>query len=268
MHYRTIVALVFLATSPAAAADLVVTSRIDAVTVYPDGATVTRVIRAELPKGDTTLIARDFPPTLDPSSLRVEGEMSERLVIGSIDARPPRAERPPTNPELEKRLESLRDQRAVLEDEIAAGSVRKKFVERFAASVPLGLSEAADARPLVEWRAAFAAIAEDISAADGVIREAKLKQRVLDREIARLEADLKANPARKMEVRVDLAADGAATAMLRVSYTVRGARWTPLYDARLDSGARDRRPALELIRRAEIVQPRRCASPAPRSIPT
>ena len=39
-----------------------------------------------------------------------------------------------------------------------------------------------------------------------------------------------------------------------MSYTVRGARWVPLYDARLDSGARDRKPALELTRRAEIVQ--------------
>ena len=41
---------------------------------------------------------------------------------------------------------------------------------------------------------------------------------------------------------------------MRVSYTVRGARWQPLYDARLNTGARDREPALELVRRAEIVQ--------------
>jgi len=39
-----------------------------------------------------------------------------------------------------------------------------------------------------------------------------------------------------------------------VSYAVRNARWTPLYDARLDTGARDRKPALELVRRAEITQ--------------
>ena len=39
---------------------------------------------------------------------------------------------------------------------------------------------------------------------------------------------LKGKPARKMEVRVDLAADAAGPATFRVSYTVRGARWTPL----------------------------------------
>ena len=39
-----------------------------------------------------------------------------------------------------------------------------------------------------------------------------------------------------------------------MTYTVRNARWVPLYDARLDTGAKDRKPALELVRRAEITQ--------------
>ena len=41
---------------------------------------------------------------------------------------------------------------------------------------------------------------------------------------------------------------------MRVTYAVRNARWMPLYDARLDTGAKDRKPALELVRRAEITQ--------------
>src|SRR6185295_4351407 len=59
---------------------------------------------------------------------------------------------------------------------------------------------------------------------------------------------------RKTDVLVDLAAGAPVRSMLRVSYTVPGARWAPLYDARLDSGSRERKPALELVRRAEIVQ--------------
>ena len=39
-----------------------------------------------------------------------------------------------------------------------------------------------------------------------------------------------------------------------MTYAVRNARWAPLYDARLDTGAKDRKPALELVRRAEITQ--------------
>jgi uncharacterized protein (TIGR02231 family) len=90
--------------------------------------------------------------------------------------------------------------------------------------------------------------------ADGAAREARLRQREIDRELARLEAERNANPPRKMEVRIDVGAEAATSATLRVSYAVRGARWSPLYDARLDSGARDRKPSLELVRRAEIVQ--------------
>jgi uncharacterized protein (TIGR02231 family) len=243
-----------LAAAPAAAGEIDVRSMIDAVTVYPDGATVTRVIRVDLPGGDTTLIDRDFPPGLDPSSLRVEGETSARVVIGAIDARAPRPDRPATAPEIEKQIEALRDERAALDDRIAAQTARKGFAQRFAEQAPVAGGEKGGARPLAEWREAFSAVAEEISAADAAIRESKLKQRDIDRALARLNAQIQANPARKLEVRVDLAAEAAATATLRVSYTVHGAHWVPLYDARLDSGGRDRKPSLELVRRAEIVQ--------------
>jgi uncharacterized protein (TIGR02231 family) len=247
--------LALLATAaPVLAADVDVQSSVDTVTVYPDGATVTRVIRADLPGGDTTLTARDFPPLLDPASLRVEGEGQARLTIGAIDARSPRPERPATNPDLEKRIEALQDERGTLDDKIAAADARRKFVERFAESSPAGLGEKGEARPLAEWRAAFSAVAEEVAAADDAIRAAKLRQREIDRELARLDSERKANPPRKMEVRIDLAAEAAGSATLRVTYSVRGARWVPLYDARLDTGTGDRKPALELVRRAEIVQ--------------
>jgi hypothetical protein len=53
------------------AAELDATSAIDTVTVYPDGATVTRVIAVDLPSGDSTLVAKDFPLGLDTSSIRL-----------------------------------------------------------------------------------------------------------------------------------------------------------------------------------------------------
>ena len=50
-----------LAAVPAWAAEIDVTSAVDAVMVYPDGASVTRVITLDLPAGDSTLVAKDFP---------------------------------------------------------------------------------------------------------------------------------------------------------------------------------------------------------------
>jgi len=249
-----LVLLATLAVTPVGAADLDVASALDAVTVYPDGASVTRLITIDLPSGDSTLVAKDFPLTLDPTSLRVEGEAGARLTIGAIDARSPRPVPPANLSEIDKRIEALKDERVNLQGAIAAAAARRKFAERFAEASPAGLGEKGEARPLSEWRQAFAAVSEEVAGADAAIREAERKQRDIDREIARLELDRAARPPAKLEVRIDLAAQAATKATLRVTYAVRNARWTPLYDARLDTGARDRKPALELVRRAEITQ--------------
>jgi uncharacterized protein (TIGR02231 family) len=238
----------------ASAADIEAVSRPDTVTVYPDGATVTRIIDTDLPAGDSTLLVADFPLTFDPASLRVEGAGSARLMIGSVDARRPRPQPSAGRPDIEKRIEALRDERALLDDRVAAAAARRKFAEAFAMESPKGMGDKGEARPLAEWRAAFAAVADEVAAADTIMREAKLRQRDIDREIARLDAETKATPPRKMEVRIDLSADAPTRACLTVSYTVRGARWSPLYDARLDTGTKERKSALELMRRAEIVQ--------------
>ena len=252
LSFVAVIAIV--AAVPAMAAEIEAGSQIDAVTVYPDGATVTRLIRLDLPAGDSTLFARDFPLTLDPSSLRVEGEGGARLVIGAVDARPPLPAPAANLPQIDRRIEALRDSRTALDGEIASATARRKFAERFADASPAGLGEKGEARPLSEWRAAFAAVAEEIATADNMVRAAQIKQRDIDREIARLEAERNATPPKKLEVRIDLSADAAAPALLRVTYAVRGARWTPAYDARLDTAGKDGKPSLELIRRAEIVQ--------------
>lgn len=240
--------------SPSWAANVDATSTIDTVTVYPDGATVTRVMSLDLASGDSTLVARDFPLSLDPSSLRVEGEAGAKLTIGTIDARPPKAAPPVNLPELDKRIEALKDQRADLQGAIDSAAARRKFAQHFAETSPAGLGDKGEARPITEWRAAFAAVGEEIATADTAIRDATRKQRELDRQIAQLEAERSAKPPSKLEVRIDVASAAATKATLRVTYAVRNARWVPLYHARLDTGAKDRKPQLELVRRAEVTQ--------------
>src|ERR1700682_3323728 len=85
----SLVVIAAFAAVPAQAAEVDATSAVDAVTVYPDGASVTRVITLDLPSGDNTLVAKDFPLTLDPSSLRVEGEAGLKTTIRALDTRPP-----------------------------------------------------------------------------------------------------------------------------------------------------------------------------------
>ena len=242
------------ATVAAQAADIEASSTIDTVTVYPDGATVTRVMKVNVPAGEHVVLARDFPMGLDAASLRVEGESGARIQIGSIDARPPAPQPVASTPEREKKLQALNDEAIAIDDRISAANIRKTFARRFATDAPLGLGEESNARPLAEWREAFKAIEEEMNRADETIRGLQARRRDINAEIAILRNDQRTDPPKKLEVRIDLAAQAAAAATLRVSYTVRDARWVPLYDARLETGSKEKKAALELVRRAEIVQ--------------
>ncbi|MFN3853105.1 MAG: mucoidy inhibitor MuiA family protein [Phreatobacter sp.] len=224
-------------------------TRIAAVTVYPDGASVTRTLRVELPPGDHVLVLDDLPLTADPASIRIAGGGEGRLTVASVDARQQRPfERP--DPERVRQLETLRDQRIALDDRIAAERMRKRAAE--ALVQPATLSAGERGLNIAEARQAMAAALEETLAADRAIREAERAQRAIDRDIQALEAGLRAQPPRHLEARIDVEAAEPFRGELTVTYAVRAARWTPVYDARLTTTGP--RPALELIRRAEISQ--------------
>jgi len=64
-----------------------ITSKIDAVTLFPRGAEITRLAKIELEEGEHEIILRDLPQGLVQNSLRVEGKADERLEIGAVDSR-------------------------------------------------------------------------------------------------------------------------------------------------------------------------------------
>src|SRR4051812_9477315 len=109
-------ALVTFCPALAFAADVEVTSRIDRVTVFPDAAVVTRLGPVELPSGASSLVFRGLPASLDPASIRVEGEGSAAFAIGGIDVRAtPGEARPVIDAELEQRLRGLREERETVQ---------------------------------------------------------------------------------------------------------------------------------------------------------
>src|SRR5262245_11563185 len=69
------------------AADVKGTSRIDAVTVYPSGAELTRVGKVKLERGDHVVLFTDLPARAVGNSIRVEGKATGNLLIGSVDTR-------------------------------------------------------------------------------------------------------------------------------------------------------------------------------------
>lgn len=244
-----LVAVLAFAPAPLLAAEFAVASRIEAVTVFPDGASVTRRFAVDVPAGEHVLVLGDLPPGADPGSLRLAGAGEGRLTIGAVDARHPRmSERP--DPEHVQRLQALQDERLSLDDRIAAERVRKRAAEALVA--PSTLSAGNRGLDVEEARVAMAVALEETLAADRSIREAERRQRGLDRQIAEIETALRAQPLRRLEARVAVDAAAPFRGELTLTYAVRGARWTPVYDARLATAGT--KPSLELVRRAEVTQ--------------
>ncbi|MFA9442721.1 MAG: DUF4140 domain-containing protein, partial [Hyphomicrobium sp.] len=76
-----------LLTSSVTAAEVAVTSRIDAVTVYLSGAQVARGAQIMLDEGEHTIVFNDLPAEAVPGSIRVDGKATAKLDIQSVDAR-------------------------------------------------------------------------------------------------------------------------------------------------------------------------------------
>jgi uncharacterized protein (TIGR02231 family) len=236
--------------------DLEAKSAISAVTVHPDAATLTREASVDLPAGASTIVFKNLPFGLDPASLRVSGEASGRLEIGAVETRAAPAETRGADTAIEARLKALRSAREAVQAMLDALAAKQAMALRYSQASPERLSPETKPLSVGEWGAAFDAIGATLARTGEELRLARDKAREIDTEIHALEAGggrpLALGPAREVAVGVESASAGRARIVL--GYLVPGAGWTPAYDARLDTGDKDRKPALDLVRRAMVTQ--------------
>ncbi len=264
MRSALVAAAFILMAAPAMAAEVKGTSAISGVTVFPSGAEVTRVSRVRIAQGDHVVLLTDLPAQAVPGSIRVEGKSSGRLEIGSVDTR--RLAVPRTDPAaaaserrtLELEIEKLKDSRALAQAVSQAAETQKLFISKLIdlpSHLPSGGSQGAT--PLPDWNQLYATIGERTIDAQKVILETSVKLRDIDRQLTDLEKKLVAlapTQEERTEVKVFVTAGAALDAELSIRYQVGSASWTPLYDARLTTGARNDAPRLTLVRRANIQQ--------------
>ena len=247
--------------SPAFATDLNAVSHVDAVTVYPSGAEVTRITGAHLSAGDTTLILEDLPGELDAQSIRVEGAGGEGLEIGSVDSKliylstvAQDAERQ----RLEKQVETLQDERLALDQTLSDADYQKRLLLSLADKqlVPSSKdnTKSIDATQL-------GSLLELVSVKLGVIsktiHEAQIRQRDIDKQVNDLQnklASVAPAQAARVQVAVHLTAPAETDGTFKVKYRVGNAGWAPFYDARLTTPEKNQKSRIELVRRAEVMQ--------------
>jgi uncharacterized protein (TIGR02231 family) len=254
--------LLLLSSTSVFSAEIKATSRIEAVTVYPAGAEVTRIGRVTMEGGEHLVLFTDLPAQALPGSIRVEGRTTGPVQIGSVDTR--RVSVPRTDEaiaaterkQIEDAIEKLKDERAVLQAAVEAAQAQKALVSNLA-QLPKQAPSPHAAATQPDWSQLFTLIGQRAAEAQRSILEAQIKMRETDRQIADLThklATLAPAPEQRTEVKVFVNATGALDADLIIRYQVGTASWTPFYDARLATGTRDQAPRLQLVRRASIQQ--------------
>ncbi len=257
-----IAAALFLAPGLAVAAETELSSRIDRVTVFPDGAVVTRLGKADLLQGVSQIVLRGLPATIDPASIRVEGKgLAQGLgdgafSVGAVDVRiTPGDAKPVLDTVMEEKLKTLRDEKEKLSGQIGAIEAKRATIERFAQVGPDKLGPDGKALPVGDWPAVFEAIGTALVKVQDELRGTRNRLSDVEAEIAALE---RARPpagrpgAPKRDIAIAVEAPQPVAAEFTVTYRVTGANWTPTYEARLTTTGE--KPEIALTRRAEIRQ--------------
>ena len=184
-----IAAALIVAPSFAGAAETELASRIDQVTVYPDGAVVTRLGKAELLQGASQIVLRGLPAAIDPASIRVEGKGN-----GAFSARrrrcPPRAGRGQAGARRGASKASSRPcarRRTGSPAQIGAIEAKRSTIERFGQVGPDKLGPDGKALPVADWPAVFDAIGTALVKVNDELRGVRSRAADVEAEIAALE---------------------------------------------------------------------------------
>jgi uncharacterized protein (TIGR02231 family) len=244
--------------SLAGAAEIELASKIDRVTVYPDGAVVTRLGKASLLEGVSQIVLRGLPASVDPASIRVEAQGDGAFSIGAVDVRQvPGEARPALDQVLEGKIRALQGEKAKLTGEVSAIETKRATIENFGKIGPDKLGPDGKVLPVSDWPAVFDAIGTALVKVQGELLGLRNRISDLDAEIAALEkarplAPRASQPKRDVAIAVEAKAPVAAD--IAVSYRVAGASWLPVYEARLTTGNASGGAEIAFTRRAELRQ--------------
>ena len=245
---RVLIAALLASTAlPACADTIAATSRITAVTVYPDGARLTREVTFAAPSaGSHELLVTDLPYDSDPAMIRLAA--SEGLQVGAFNLRddrlPPR-EDPLTEAQQAAKAEveaaqAVADQAQLALEAVAAkveaAEAQVRFLSSFTGALPDGatpmdikaMSVMVRTETLAARQSALAAKAE-LPAAQKALTEAQ-------EALVKAQAGYDALPSADMDftalsVAVTAAAAGEQT--VTVTQYVGNASWQPVYDLNL-----------------------------------
>ena len=243
------------------AQDIQAQSHIDSVTIYPQGADIVRLAKADLVAGEDAVIFSELPADVDPQSIRVEGSGTESFDIGSIDTKlqsindTAGGERK----DLEAQIEKLNDERAALDQTIADHETERKLLLTLAdkTRVQTSATTMPNTIDVAGLDTMLTGVAARLAATSKVIHDGRIQQRQIDQDVVELKLKIQnfaPEGKQHLQALVHVNAKSAVAANLKLTYRVQDAGWHAFYDARLSLPKAGEDPQLSLERRAEVQQ--------------
>ncbi len=215
-------------------------SSIASVTVYPDRATIVREANIRPVLGSQSVIFSGLPTTLIPNSLRASGRGAAAVKILGLEVATEFLESAllPEIKKLEDEIDALDYEIVKTKDAVDILSAQEKFLNSIQAATTTKASEQiAQGKPdILSWEKVFDFLGTKLLA----VKQAALeRQKILDGQRAKRDALKKkldsimprrTQEARKVTVLIEVSQVGDFK--MSLAYTVRNARWAPLYTLR------------------------------------
>lgn len=219
---------------------LIVDSKISEVTVYPDGALVTRSATVQPAPGQYTVVFANIVPDIDENSLKVSaaGEAVVKLLGAKVKKEFLEGNPSEKIERLKNEIQKIND--AMVEQENAKSVLQEE--KRFLNSIQL-FSQGQIPQELVTKMPSAQELDNTLKFLGGKLKEnydgmmiAELKIRELNKKLDVLKRELSyiSGTTQKMKrtISVELEVKKQGALILAVSYLARGASWQPLYEAR------------------------------------
>ncbi|MEG5135514.1 MULTISPECIES: mucoidy inhibitor MuiA family protein [unclassified Microcoleus] len=221
----------------------IVESQISEVTVYTDRALITRRGTVALTGNERELTIASLPTTLETESVRATGAGTVAVRLLGVRSETVFSSEPTGDriAELTHQIQELETQKRAIKDQIAARIIQLNFVENlsaksvgsFASGIAkqqIGLNETGE---LLNF------LGSNYKKYVSAIGQHERQQRELDKQIEALRQQLRQlqtpHSQKSFNIIVAIEPSGSGNFELEISYVVTQARWTPLYDLRIDT---------------------------------
>lgn len=246
--------LVLLMLLPAGAIAADTSSRIESVTVYPQGALLTRVASVSLSSGDNSIRLTGLDDGIDPQFMQV-AVADARVSIGQVRLSREQARNAARDEivALENAIAAKQLEIQAVDDSTAGADLRLKFLDGIAAGYSRETVNDGGTLSVDSLQQVLGLLQRGAETAGELKRGNGKKRAELQKDLSLLQRelnDLRGGGLQSTAIDVTLGAAQSTQTELRITYFQYGAGWNPVYEARLDSES----GRLTLLQQAEVRQ--------------